>query len=125
MHLEKGCSYLCTWTTSKLAGKKQNIDPMCKALNEDDNLGEPTSSRDHVYTWVALNDNAKFKDIVDNCRTMFESRISAVRTAKLPFSENLFCVQGHAKNVWNDIVNQQTRCLNNSVKYFLHASIFI
>ena len=33
----------------KLAGKKQNIDPMWKVLNKEDDLGEPTSFLDHVY----------------------------------------------------------------------------
>ena len=43
----------------KLAGKKQNLDPMWKLLNKEVHLGEPTSFLDHVYTWDALNDNAK------------------------------------------------------------------
>ena len=33
----------------KLAGKKQNIDPMWKVLNKKVDLGEPTSFFDHVY----------------------------------------------------------------------------
>ena len=34
----------------KLAGKKQDIDPMWKILPKDVDLGEPTSSfLDHVY----------------------------------------------------------------------------
>ena len=33
----------------KLAGKKQNIDPMWKLLNKEVDLGEPTSFLDHVY----------------------------------------------------------------------------
>ena len=41
----------------KLAGKKQNLDPMWKLLKEVD-LGEPTSFLDHD-TQAALNDNAK------------------------------------------------------------------
>ena len=31
----------------KLAGKKQNLDPMWKRLNEEVDLGEPTSFLDH------------------------------------------------------------------------------
>ena len=34
---------------TKLAGKKQNIDPMWKVLMKDVDLGEPTSFLDHVY----------------------------------------------------------------------------
>ena len=37
----------------KLAGKKQNIDPMWKVLNKEVDLGEPTSFLDHD-TWDAL-----------------------------------------------------------------------
>ena len=33
----------------KLAGKKQNINPMWKLLNKEVDLGEPTSFLDHVY----------------------------------------------------------------------------
>ena len=51
-------SYLCMWTTSKLAGKKQNIDPMWKVLNKEVDLGEPTSFFDDVYL-DALKDNVK------------------------------------------------------------------
>ena len=43
----------------KLAGKKQNLDPMWKVLNKEVDLGEPTSFLDHVYLGDALNDNAK------------------------------------------------------------------
>ena len=34
---------------SKLAGKKQNINPMWKGLNKEVYLGELTSFLDHVY----------------------------------------------------------------------------
>ena len=33
----------------RLAGKKQNIDSMWKLLNQEVDLGEPTSFLDHVY----------------------------------------------------------------------------
>ena len=33
----------------KLAGKKQNIDPMWNVLNKEVDLGEPTFFLDHVY----------------------------------------------------------------------------
>ena len=73
----------------KLAGKKQNIDPMWNVLNKEVDLGEPTSFLDHVYLGCTQRQCEISKDIVDNYRTMFESRISAARTAKLPCSENL------------------------------------
>ena len=61
---------------------------------------------------------------------MFESRISAGRTEKLPFLHSLrisswsYDMAGHAKKcVWNDIVSWRTRRLSNSTKYPLPASM--
>ena len=87
----------------KLAGKKQNINPLWKVLNKEVDLGEPTSFPDHVYLGCTQRQGEISKDIVDNYRTMFESRISAVRTEKLPFPQNLrisswsYDMDGHAK----------------------------
>ena len=69
----------------KLAGKKQNIDPMWKVLNKEVDLGEPTSFFDHVHLGCIQRQCEISKDIVDNYRAMFESRISAVRTEKIPY----------------------------------------
>ena len=63
----------------KLAGKKQNLDPMWKVLNKVD-LGEPTSFLDHVYVGCTQRQCEISRDIVDTNRIMFESRISAGRT---------------------------------------------
>ena len=96
-------SYLCMWDDIKLAGKKQNLDPMWKLLNKKVDLGEPTSFLDHVYVGCTQRQCEISKDIVDNYRTMFKSRISAERTEKLPFPQNLrisswsYDMEGHAK----------------------------
>ena len=113
----------------KLAGKKQNLDPMWKLLNKEVDLGEPTSFLDHVYFGCTQRQCQITKDIVDNYRTMFESRISAGGVEKLPFPKNLRIF--HCLMIWlvmqrsvrNDIVSWQTRRLNNSTKYLLHASM--
>ena len=73
----------------KLAGKKQDIDPMWKLLNKEVDLGEPTSFLDHVYLGCTQRQCEISKNTVDNDRTMFESRISAGGTEKLPFLQNL------------------------------------
>ena len=73
----------------KLVGKKQNLDPLWKVLNKEVDLGEPTSFLDHVYLGCTQRQCEISKDMVDNYRTMFESRISAVRTEKLPFPQNI------------------------------------
>ena len=70
-----------------LAGKKQNM--MWKVQNKEVDLGEPTSFLDHVYLECTQRQCEISKNIVDNYRTMFESRISARATEKLPCSENL------------------------------------
>ena len=89
--------------TKKLAGKKQNINPMWKLLNKEVDLGEPTSFLDHVYLGCTQTQCDISKDIVDNYRAMFESRISAGGTEKLPYSYNFrisswsYDMAGHAK----------------------------
>ena len=60
----------------KLAGRKQNIDPMWNVLKEVD-LGEPTSFLNHENLGCTQRQCEMSKDIVDNYRTMFESRLSA------------------------------------------------
>ena len=87
----------------QLAGKTQNLDPMWKLLNKEVDLGEQTSFLDHVYLGCTQRQCQISKDIVDKYRTMFESRISAGGTEKLPFSQNLrisswsYDMEGHAK----------------------------
>ena len=104
----------------KLAGKKHNIDPMWKVLNEEVDLGEPTSFLDHVYLGCTQRKCEISKDIVDNYRTMFESRISAGGLEKLPFPQNLrisswsYDMAGHAKKCverYCELANKTTQQL--------------
>ena len=93
----------------KLAGKKQNIDPMWKVLNKEVDLGEPTSFLDHLYLGCTQRQCEINKDIVDNYRNMFESRVSARVTEKYqnqkprgkPDAETIsswsYDMEGHAK----------------------------
>ena len=50
----------------KLAGKKQNIDPMWKVLMKAVDLGDPTSFLDHVYLGCTQRECQTSNDIVDN-----------------------------------------------------------
>ena len=104
----------------KLAGKKQNLDPMWNLLNKEVDLGEPTSFLDHVYLACTQRQCEISKDIVDNYRTMFESRIFARSTEKLPCSENLSIssgssdMEGHAKKCverYCELANKTTQQL--------------
>ena len=102
VHRQKGL-FLSEYVDDiKLAGKTK-IDPMWKVLNKEVDLGEPTSFLDHVYLDCTRRQCEISKDILDNYRTMFESRISAGEVEKLPFPQNLrisswsYDMEGHAK----------------------------
>ena len=110
----------------KLAGKKQNIDPMWKVLNKEVDLGQPTSFLDHVHLGCTQRQCEISKNTVDNYRTMFESRISAERVEKLPFPQNLrisswsYDMAGHAKKCVERYCE-----LGNITNYQLHALMTI
>ena len=120
------------WMTSKLAGKRQNVNPMWKVLNKEVDLGEP-SFLHHVYLVCTQRQCEKSKENVDEYRTMFESRISAGATEKSPCLENLnisswsYDMDGHAKKYverYCELANK-TKRLNNFTKYQLHALMTI
>ena len=104
----------------KLAGRKQNIDPMWKVLNKEVDLGEPTSFLDHENLRCTQRQCEISKDIVDSYRAMFESRISAGGTEKIPFPQNLrisswsYDMAGHAKKCvdrYCELANKTTQQL--------------
>ena len=106
------------WMTSNWLERK--INPKWKVLNKEVDLGEPTSFLDHVYLGSTQRPCAISKDIVDNNRTMLESRISAGVTEKLPCSENLrvsswsYDMEGHAKKCverYCELANKTTQQL--------------
>ena len=113
-----------------LAGKKQDINPTWKMFMKDVDSGELTSFLDHVYLGCTQRECQKSKDIVDNYRNMFESRISAETMEKLSVPRNrmrifphgpMTCVEGHAKNAWKDVSNWLTKQLNSCTKSQHHA----
>ena len=120
VHREKGLFLSVYVDDIKLAGKKQNLDPMWKVLNKEVDLGEPTSFLDHVYLGCTQRQCEVSKDIVDNYRTMFESRISAGGLDKLPFPQNIrisswsYDMAGHAKKCverYCELANKTTQQL--------------
>ena len=120
VHREKGLFLSVHVDDINLAGKKQNIDPMWKVLNKEVDLGEPTSFLDHVCLGCTQRQCVISKDIVDNYRTMFESRISAGATEKLPCSDNCrisswsYDIEGHAKKCverYCELANKTTQQL--------------
>ena len=58
----------CTWMTSKLAGKKQNLAPMWKKLMKNVDLDERTSFLDHVYLGCTQRE-CKPNELIINWRT--------------------------------------------------------
>ena len=127
--VKKDYSYLCMVDDIKLAGKKQNLDPMWKLLNKEVDLGEPTPFLDHVC-WVALKENVKKnKNILDNYRNMFESRISAGAMENYQFPGNQMRIFPHGlmtwkvmqRSAWKDVVSWQTKQRNNHTKSQHHA----
>ena len=122
MHRQKGLFLSVYVDDIKLAGNKQNIDPMWTLLNKEVNLGEPTSFLDHVYLGCTQRQCEISKDTVDNYRTMFESRISAGVVEKLPFPQNLrisswsYDMAGHTKKClerYCELANKSTQQLYN------------
>ena len=120
VHREKGLFLSVYVDDIKLAGKKHNIDPMWKVLNKEVDLGEPTSFLDHVYLGCTQRQCEVSQNIVDNYRTMFESRISAGGLEKLPFSQKIsisswsYDMVGHAKKCverYCELANKTTQQL--------------
>ena len=130
VHREKGLFLSVFEDDIKLAGKKQNIDPMWKVLSEAVDLGEPTSFLDHVFLGCTQRQCEISKDVVDNYRTMFLNHEFPKEQLKNYIAREI-CVflrgptiwRVMPRNVWNDIVSWQTGRLNNSTKYQLHASM--
>ena len=74
---EKGLFLSVNVDGIKLGGKKQIIHPTWKILMKDVDLGEPTSFLDHVCLGCTQRKCQISKDIADDYKNMFESRISA------------------------------------------------
>ena len=84
VHREKGLFLSVYVDDIKLAGKKQNLDPMWKLLNKEVDLGEPTSFLDHVHLGMYS-------------LKIFVSLHGLMTWKVMP------------RNVWNDIVSWRTK----------------
>ena len=95
---------------------------MWKILMKDVDLGDPTSFLDHVYLGCTETECQTSKDIVDNYRRMFESRISAGAIGKLRSTGKLdanisswsYDMEGHAKKCverYRELANKTTQQL--------------
>ena len=129
VHLEKGLFFSVYVDDIKLAGKKQNINPMWKLLNKEVDWENQHHSLT-VYTWDVLKDKVKKAKILwtitEPClnHEFPRAKLKSFHTLRiLVFLRGLMIWRVMQRNVWNDIVSWQTRRLNNSTKYVLHASM--
>ena len=118
--VKKDCSYLYMLMTKNWLERNKILIRCGKLLNKEVDSVEPTSFLDHVYLGHTQRQCERSKGIVDNYRTMFESRISAGGTEKLPFPQNLgysswsYDMEGHAKKCverYCELANKTTQQL--------------
>ena len=72
------------WMTSKMTGKKRDLTPMWKKLMKDVDIEEPTSFLDHAYLGCTQRERKPNDKIIGQYNMLFEPRISAGATEKLP-----------------------------------------
>ena len=111
--------------------KIQNINPMWKILQKEFGLGESTSFLDHQNMGCTQVQCEISKDIVKNFGTVFESSIVAKVTETLSTRKIWASLRRYmtskvmSRNVWNDIVSEQTGRLNKKTKFQIHPLMTI
>ena len=118
--VKKDYSYLCMWMTSNWL-ERNKILIRCGKYSIKKLIWENQHLSLIMKTWDALNVECEVsEDIVDNYRTMFDSRISAGRLEKLPFPQNIrisswsYDMVGHAKKCverYCELANKTTQQL--------------
>ena len=114
-------SYLWIWMTSNWLERNKTLI-RCGKYSIKKLIWENQHLSLIMDTWAVLTDKSEIsKDIVDNYRTMSESRISAGRTEKLPYAENFrisswsFDMEGHAMKCverYCELANKTTQQLH-------------
>ena len=95
-----------------LAGKKQIMSPTWKILMKDVVLGEPTSFLDHVYLVCTQRECQISKDIAITEGILFESRLSAGATEKLPETEATVNPDSKTISAWSyDMGGHAKKCV--------------
>ena len=117
VHCEKRIILISVCGWQQIGWKKQNIDPMWRALNKVVDLGEPTSFPDHVHLGCTQRQCEISKDIVDKHREFPQEQLKNYRARKICVSlrgPTIWKVM--PRNVWNDIEIWQTGRLNDSLQ---------
>ena len=81
---------------------------MSKVLMKEVDLGDPTSSLDHVYLGCTGRECETSRNVVDNYRNMFESRISAAAKGKPPCSGK---PDADISSCSNDVEGHSKKCV--------------
>ena len=133
LNREKGYSFLCTRTTwNWLARNRTSIQCGKYWWNKLISENQPRFLTTFIW-WCTQQECETSRDIVGNCRTMFESRISTGATEKLPGSEKSdanistwsFDMKGHAKKCVKRCCELANEQLSNFSKFQLHALMTI
>ena len=83
-----------------MAAKKQNVTPMWKIWMKNVDFDEPTSLLDHVYLGCTQRECKPNEIIIEQHREMFESRLPAGATERLPHAKTVawsYDMEGHAQ----------------------------
>ena len=122
VHRQKGFLLSVCVDDIKMAGKKQNRSPTWKILMKGVDLGEPTSSLDHVCWCSTWRECQISKEIVGNFKSMFESRISAGATEKFPEAEAPGKPETNTVSSWSyDMEGHAKKCVERCCEFASNA----
>ena len=115
----------------KLAGKKQNIDPMWKVLNKEVHLGEPTSFFDHVYLGCTQREcQRRYCGQLQKCSNPrfllqlwknFQKTEFQGNPMRTQFLHGLMIWKVMQRSAWKGIVSQRKKQHNKYTKSQRHA----
>ena len=124
VHSEKGLFLFVCVDDIKFCWKKQNINPVWKALNKEVELEEPTSFLDHVYLGCTQRQCEISKDTVVKYRTCLNPEFLQEQLKKLPYSEYFrisswsYDIEDHVKNC----VEQYDELANKTIQQLYKIS---
>ena len=131
VHREKGLFLSVYVDDIKLAGKRQKRWSDVEITQQRSRFG-----RTNIFLWSCTSE-MHLKTMLNKQRCCwqlqshvwiknFHGRTKNYHTRKIfVFLRGLKIWKGMPRNVWNDIVSWQTKTLNNSTKYLLHALMTI
>ena len=129
--VKKGYSYLCMWMTSNWL-ERNKILIRCGKYSTKKLKEENQHLYLIMYTWDALKDDVKqakiLLTITEPCfnAEFPQEQLKNYHAQKIcVFLRGLMTWRVMPRNVWSGIVSWQTKRLNNSTKYQLHALMTI